>query len=239
MLMLVSPDSAESVYNSVLNAAMNGQIPLERIDQAVRDILTVKHRHGLATFPLPGAPSPDWNADVNLAYDIGYKAVSLYKNESNLVPLSGDIRKVLVVGPTDGWGLYNRLGSALTQRGITYSTLTYSGYWYGPIPETGLLQTVPARAAENDLVIVFTWDSHPNQFAFGDYFQPQLVNALLDGGYNPVVVALKSPTDILDFPRLKTYLATMGTTPGQLDAMVRILLGNDDPKGSIPLSGLP
>jgi len=239
MLMLVSPNLAESVYYSVLNAAKNGEISAERIDQAVRNILTVKYAHGLAAFPLREGPSPNWNANVNLSYEIGYKAVSLHKNSLDLVPLSKDVKKVLIVGPTDGWGLYSRLGNALAQKGITYSTLNYSGYWHGPIPETSLLQTVPARAENNDLVIVFTWDSHPNLFLFGDTFQAQLVNALLDGGHQPIVIALKSPTDYLDFQRVSTYLATMGTMPGQLDALVNILVGDDTPKGTIPLPDLP
>jgi beta-N-acetylhexosaminidase len=239
MLMLVSPNLAESVYNSVLDAVKNEEISAERIDQAVRRILTVKYEHGLAAFPLQERPLPDWNANRNLSDDIGYQAVSLYKNTLNLVPLSKDVKKVLIVGPTDGWGLYSRLGSALAQKGISYSTLNYSAYWYGPIPETSLLQTVPARAENNDLVIVFTWDSHPNLFLFGDTFQAQLVNALLDGGHQPVVIALKSPSDYLDFQRVSTYLAAMGTTPGQLDALVRVLVGDDTSKGTIPLPNLP
>ena len=58
MLLLTSPGLSESVHSSVLWAAQNGVIPLERIDQAVRNILTIKYEHGLAAFPLPaGTPA--------------------------------------------------------------------------------------------------------------------------------------------------------------------------------------
>jgi beta-N-acetylhexosaminidase len=239
MLLLVSPDLAETVYGDVLWAAQSGDIPLERINQAVRNILTVKYLHGLADAPLPAGTSPDWQADANLAFQIGYQAVSVYKDGNNLVPLPAEVQDVLVVGPADGWGLYPKLQNALDQMGINYSIMTYSGYWYGPIPETGYLQTVPASAGGYDLVIVFTWDSRPNQFIYGDTFQEQLVNSLLDRGHSLMVIALKSPTDILDFPRVRTYLATMGTTSGQLQALVDILVGESSPSGVIPLPNLP
>jgi hypothetical protein len=65
------------------------------------------------------------------------------------------------------------------------------------------------------------------------------VNAILDNGYKPIVVALKSPTDILDFPSVPTYLASMGTTPGQLDGIIDVLIGAAEPSGLIPLPSLP
>jgi len=239
MLMLVSPDLAESVYNNVLLAAQSGEIPKERIDQAVRDILTVKFNHGLSTFTQGDEVSPDWRSNTDLAFDIGYRSVSVYKDDLGLLPLQNSAKSVLVVGPADGWGLYPLLWSAFDRVGIAYNILTYSNYWKGRIPETDLVQLVPARAVNYDCVIVFTWDSHPNQFNFGDQFQPQLVNAVLESGAQTMVVALKSPTDILDFPTIGTYLATMGTTRGQLHAMVNILVGDDSAVGEIPLPDLP
>jgi beta-N-acetylhexosaminidase len=239
MLLLASPNLAEEVYWQVLSAAQSGEIPLERIDGAAHHILTVKYEQGLAAFPLPASPSPDWIADQNLATDIGYQAVSLLRDNGNQIPIPENVRKILIVAPSDGWGLYPYLRTALDQKGIQYSILSYTGYWYGPIPETYFLQTVPARASENDLTIVFTWDAHPNRFVFGDTFQIDLVNTLLDGGYQPVVIALKSPTDILEFPGVKTYLASMGTTRGQIHAIVDILVGKADPIGTIPLQNLP
>jgi beta-N-acetylhexosaminidase len=86
---------------------------------------------------------------------------------------------------------------------------------------------------------VFTWDSHPNRFRYDDQFQGLLVNALLNDGHKLIVVALKSPADILDFPGVPTYLASMGTTTGQLNGIVDILIGGAEPTGNIPLPTLP
>lgn len=239
MIMLVSPDLAESVYSSVLWAAQSGEISEERINQAVRDILTVKFNHGLSTFSKDDEVSPDWQSNTNLAFEIGYSSVSLHKDDLGLLPLQNSAKSVLVVGPVDAWGLYPLLRSEFDRLGISYNILTYSNYWKGRIPETELIPLIPERAVGYDCVIVFTWDSHPNQFKFGDQFQSQLVKAVVDSGTQTMVVALKSPTDILDFPMIGTYLATMGTTRGQLHAMVNILVGDDAAAGKIPLPDLP
>ncbi len=239
MLMIISPELAELVHGRVVRAVQNGEIPSSRIDQAVSRILKVKFEHGLVSSETRIDPSPDWNKDKELAYQIGYDSIALYKDRADLVPLPADIKNILIVGPADGWGLYPLLRNSLDQRGITYNVMTYSDYWFGPIPETNYIQTVPARALDYDLVLMFTWDSHPNRFKFGDNFQVQLVNTLIERGFRLIVIALKSPTDILDFPTVLTYLSSMGTTRGQLHGIIDILLGETQPIGKIPLPGLP
>jgi hypothetical protein len=53
-----------------------------------------------------------------------------------------------------------------------------------------------------------------------------------------VVVALTSPTDILSFPEIPAYLAMLGTTPGQQEAILQALTGQGGLEGQIPLTGL-
>ena len=75
---------------------------------------------------------------------------------------------------------------------------------------------MPAYAANFDITIVLTWQSHLNRLLLADNFQSSLVNNLLATGYPVVVVALKSPVDILDFSNAPTYLMTFGTLKGQI-----------------------
>jgi hypothetical protein len=239
MLMLISPDLAESVHSEIINAVQRGEIYTARIDQAVSRILQVKFDQGLDVIPSEVKSSPDWDQNAALAYQVGYQSVSLYKDRAELVPLPQKIQDILVVGPVDGWGLYPLLRTALDRKGIRYNIMTYSNYWFAPIPEINYLQIVPARAPDYDLVLVFTWDSHPNRFRFGDTFQEELVESLLVGGHKIVVIALKSPTDLLDFPTVPTYLSSMGTTSGQLHGIIDILMGDTQPAGQIPLPNLP
>ena len=93
-------------------------------------------------------------------------------------------------------------------------------------------------ASRYDLVVVLTWDAHLKRIERGDDWQARLVTALLEEGRPLIVAALKSPTDLLEFPQAPTFLATYGTTGGQLDALVEVLVGKMAPVGEDPLPGL-
>jgi len=238
MLLITSPEIALQARDRLFNAVQSGELPAGLVDAAVRRILAAKAAAGQNSYPLPQPAAPDWAGNANLAYQVGYQAVTLLRDEANLLPLSGD--SVLLIGPPDAWGMYPRLEAALAQRGITnIARYIYSGPWNGAVAETGYLTSMPANAAYYDFTIVLTWQSHLNRLLYGDSFQPTLVNNLLATGRPVVVVALKSPVDILDFPSAPTYLATFGTTSGQIQALADILVGNADPVGTIPLTGLP
>jgi beta-N-acetylhexosaminidase len=50
-----------------------------------------------------------------------------------------------------------------------------------------------------------------------------------------VVVALRSPYDLLMFPDQSTYVAIYGETPPSVDAMARLLCGEITPRGLLPV----
>ncbi len=238
MLLITSPEIALQARDRLFNAVQSGELPAELVDAAVRRILTAKAAAGQASYPLSQPAAPDWAGNANLAYQVGYQSVTLLRDDANLLPLSGN--SVLLIGPPDAWGMYPRLEAALAQHGLTnIARYTYSGPWNGAVPETGYLTSMPANAAYYDFTIVLTWQSHLNRLLYGDSFQPTLVNNLLATGQPVVVVALKSPVDILDFPSAPTYLMTFGTTSGQIQALADILVGNAQPTGQNPLPGLP
>ena len=237
MLLITSPEIAVQTRDRLVTAVQNGEIPLALVDASVRRILAVKSAWGQTGFPLPQPGSPAWSDNASLAYQIGYQAVSAIHDDAGLLPLPGS--RVLLIGPTDGWGMYPLIQSALSTNGYSYETYTYSGPWNGPVPETGYLTSMPAYSANFDVTVVLTWQSHLNRQLYSDTFQGSLVNNLLNTGRPVVVVALKSPVDILDFPSAATYLATFGTTSGQLQALADVLVGATDPSGINPLPNLP
>ena len=238
MLLLTSPDTAQTVYNHLLVDVQKGDLSDARINESVRRILASKASGGLKSFDFPKAPAPDWGADQDLAYQVGMNAVTVMKDDAHLAPLPTKYKQVMVIGPSDGWGLYPALKGALGPKGFSLTVYPYSNPWGGAVPELGYLTTLPQQANNFDMVLMFTWDVHVNRFLFDDNWQAMLVKRLQKTGVPLVVVALKSPTDILDFPDIPTYLATFGTTPGQIQALANVLAGTMQPVGVNPLPGL-
>ena len=238
MLLLDTPEDVLAVRTLLLDVIGQGQLDMGRIDDAVRHILALKAAQGLVDYPVEAGAAPDWAANRQLAQVIGERAVTLYKDEAGLVPIPGNVKNVLVVGPGDEWELYPMLEAGLKERGITAKFVDYPPPWDGPVQADDLLASLPDQAANYDLVLVFTWQAHLNRLDNGDTWQADLVNRLVQVGAPLVVVAIKSPTDILEFPHIGTYLVMFGSTPGQEKALLDALTGQAEPVGKNPLPGL-
>ena len=91
-----------SFYDQLVDLVKSGEVPMSRIDEAVADILRIKFRLGLFENPYPDKQlkeqfATEASSQVNL--QAAREAMTLLKNENNLLPLSKD-KKVLVTGPS-------------------------------------------------------------------------------------------------------------------------------------------
>jgi beta-glucosidase len=90
-----------SFYDLLIEAVKNGEVPMSRIDDAVKRILVLKYKLGLFDnpYPEPAAASNFGKPEYQiLALDAAHEAMTLLKNENNILPLSKN-SKVLVAGP--------------------------------------------------------------------------------------------------------------------------------------------
>ncbi|HVY74718.1 MAG TPA: glycoside hydrolase family 3 N-terminal domain-containing protein [Puia sp.] len=91
-----------SFFDLLKEAVEKKEVSMNRIDEAVRRILILKFALGLFDNPYPekGAEAnfgkPEYQS---LALDAAHEAITLLKNQNNLLPLSKD-KKILVAGPT-------------------------------------------------------------------------------------------------------------------------------------------
>ena len=91
-----------SFYDLLLEAVKKGEVPMSRIDDAVKRILLLKYKVGLFDNPYPEAAAknnfgkPSYQT---LALDAAHESMTLLKNQNNVLPLSKNA-KVLVAGPS-------------------------------------------------------------------------------------------------------------------------------------------
>jgi len=91
-----------SFYDLLLEAVKKGEVPMSRIDDAVKRILVLKYKVGLFDNPYPeeSAKSNFGKAEYQtLALDAAHEAMTLLKNQDNVLPLA-KTAKVLVAGPS-------------------------------------------------------------------------------------------------------------------------------------------
>jgi beta-glucosidase len=91
-----------SFFDLLMEAVAKKEVPMSRIDDAVRRVLKLKFKVGL----FENAYAED-NARVNfgksayqaVALDAAHEAITLVKNNNNILPLAKN-KKVLIIGPT-------------------------------------------------------------------------------------------------------------------------------------------
>lgn len=237
LLLLPEPDQMSATHKRFLLALEKEEINQQQVDAAVKRILTLKAAWNLKTFPVRQAPQPDWQANSQLAQQIGRQAVARIRDNAGLVPIPQDVKRVLVIAPQSDWSLYPMLEKAFEERDIQSKFVYYSAPWEGAIEQRDYTQSLPKEAASYDLTLFFTWQAHINGLA-KDAWQGRMGKRLSRSGQKVIIIALRSPVDILDFPKVDTYLAMYGTTEGQFQALADILVGKQKAMGQNPIPQL-
>jgi len=227
---LLMPPEFDVAYEAVLGAVESGELTEERIDTSVRRILTLKHDLGITDDPyvdpaqVPAhVGTPDHLATLQ---DITDRTTTLVRNRGQMLPLTpGSERDVLVTG----WGVSTTqtVAAKMAERGAT-TTVRETGL--NPSPATA--RQVATQAEDQDLVVVLT-----NRAGLaGQQGQVELVKRLVGSGTPVVAVAVRDAYDLNRFPQVSTYLATYSYTPAALDSLVRVLHGQLNPTGKLPVT---
>jgi beta-N-acetylhexosaminidase len=232
------PPQMDTAYGAVLAAVRNGTISEQRLDDSVYRVLLHKYQHGIFANPMVDpatAPTvmgaPDHLAKAQAITD---RTTTLVKNSAGLLPLAAGPRKVLVAG----WGVGTTQGiaNAVAARGASTQVLES-----GTTPSASQISAAVAAAQTNDLVVVSTNNAYAIDASTGQptaaaAAQTRLVRALLATGKPVVVAAMRNPYDVASFPEASTVLDTYGYTADQIESLARVLFGEVNPTGRLPVS---
>ena len=79
-----------------------------------------------------------------------------------------------------------------------------------------------------DVTLVGTIDAEQDQS------QVDLIRELIKDHHRPVVISLRTPYDLRNFPMVTTYLCAYGIRPVSMEAAARVLSGEIEPQGVLP-----
>ncbi len=233
-----------ALLEAVKTAVQNGQLPLERVDDAVRRVLSLKSRYNLFPKSKTQWQSVGSEANRKVELEVSRHAVAILRDESNLIPIATSQAITLVNTTTRA--SYDILG---VTRGIGPNQTTAAFDYFLEVAHKQFdnLQVLSAEdvlangnLTIKDGIVIAVTENYPlpgvdfDQKSQGEVIQ-KLVSVAKD---RLIVVALRDPYELsyLDAP---TYLCAFSFRPCAAQAAVDVLCGDVKPQGltSVSLPG--
>ncbi|WP_306665862.1 beta-N-acetylhexosaminidase [Paenibacillus oleatilyticus] len=228
-----SREQQEGALDALLEAVRSGRISEERIDASVRRLLALKRKRLAA-----GTESHEaalrlvgCEAHRQTARRIGEASVTLVKDEERLLPLRRIPTLVIHTSAVatsiadEAVEIPHTLGKALAAQGLDVIERII------PVsPDGEALQALLMQVKPFGQVVVGTYNA---SFFPG---QVRLIEALRSLGKRPVVVALRNPYDLREFPDVSTYAAVYESRPLALDSAAKGLTGAIPMWGRLPVT---
>jgi beta-N-acetylhexosaminidase len=215
-------------------AVREGAISPAQIQQSVERILQLKERLNNQEQTSQDGDIVGCQPHQQLSAQIYERSTTVVRDQKHLLPLhlAPEQRLLLVYTHREIWTQVEDKGypeaflvELLRQHhsNTTVSVLT-------PQTTTSEYETLYQTASEVDAILMVTIN------ALLDPQQVQVMQKLLETGRPVIGLAPYMPYDLLAFPQLGTYLVTYEYTRPAIAAAVRVLFGEIQPRGKLPVS---
>ncbi|MBI5035699.1 MAG: beta-N-acetylhexosaminidase [Chloroflexi bacterium] len=202
------------VHAMLVDHVKRGVIPQARLDEAVRRVLSAKEKFGLLTADgRPPTANIALTAAKTISREVALQAVTLVRDDAKLVPLKPDAK--LLVVETGAYGLGTLLGATTMQ--VAANT------------KKSEIDSILQIAKEGRTVIIATSDAARNPG------QVDLVATLKSVNVPTIIIATRSPYDIMYLKNVTTYIATYGNNPPMIEAVAAVLTGKVKGQGRLPV----
>jgi beta-N-acetylhexosaminidase len=238
--LLEKPADTDAMIRGLREAVKTGRISEARLNESVRKILAWKHELGLFKQKITPLDQMDkiiaGKETHALAEEIANKAVTLVRNDENLLPLDKS-KRVFVLGISNGFD------GELTSVALT-RFLRENGVRFGATllqDNSSPEQIARAREMANraDVVIAAMY-GRVRSGAKNSVGLPEsgvnILRDLLSNNKKVVGVSFGNPYILGSFPTLKTYIVAYGDMTTLQRASMRSIFGMLEPTGKLPIS---
>jgi beta-N-acetylhexosaminidase len=241
--MLLKPADPDTAFRGVLEAVKSGRVKESRVEQSVRRILAAKYDLGLVKqrmTPLDAIDRIVGSKDVGaLAREIAEHAVTLVRNDDDLVPLKNlkseaRIFNLAITNGDDRLWVGNTFAGMMTRGGRKMETVVLDDR-----SSTAEIEKALEKAKSADLVIASLYGRvRTGQARSVGLPEPgaRALNALLENKVKVIGISFGNPYLLQNFPVLRTYVVAYGDMPSLQQAVARALLGEIDITGRLPIS---
>ena len=225
----------EEVFHTLMDAVESGRISKKRLDDANRNVLTLKYKYGL--FDNGGKVDPEKAHEaslskeiINLEKDVARKAV-VVRDEKSLLPLSKDSRVLLV---EQVHFTHLTLNNVQCYPSVFWHKLRTVAPGAMSVEVTGQyendLERVMRRIDEADVIITTNYVARRSNRDMS-----ALVRELMKTG-KPVVVVTNSPFEFGSPKDLPTVVNVFSANPESLLAASEVIFGGLKAQGVLPLA---
>lgn len=236
---LIQPLDVSQAISAVVAGVTEGRYTEARLDSSVRRVLETKRRLGLAQSKLVDLNALRFlvgdSSNAQIARTVAERSITLVKDSLRQVPIAAKNARVLSI--------------TLARRADLGAGNAFNAELLGSLPNlrTEFMATedaplnfprLIAAADSADITIVGSyvgqnWDavtaSAPQAFA-------NFVQALIQRGRKPIVVAFGNPYLLQQLPWVSAYLVAWGGFPVSQVAAARALLGESAISGHLPIT---
>lgn len=207
------------IFNAFLEACRNGTIPEQRLDEAVKRILDLKTKNGLFNeqkeLHANRIPNPEGELVAKRAAAESVTLVRSWKEASEKIRKGA---KIPLVWPEE----YKTAAEILVEvcPFFTLHTLPMK-------PGKEEISLLSEKFGEEDVIFAADYDCWKN----ADWLE--LLRTL--GQERLFLLAARTPYSLLSLPEAKGFFALYSDIPATMNALGQILLGNSDPRGTLPV----
>ena len=241
--LLLKPADPDEDFLGVREAVMKCRLKDQRIDESARRVLAAKYDLGLVKQRITPLDAIDRNVagreSIDLAREVAEHAVTLVRNDGNLVPLKSlkpeaRIFNLAITNGDDRLWIANAFAEAMAGPGRKIETLVLDDR-----SSDAEVQKALAQANRADIVIASLYGRvRTGQARSVGLPEPgaKALSALITGRAPLVGISFGNPYLLQSFPELRTYLVAYGDMPSLQQAAARALLGEIDITGKLPIS---
>ncbi len=262
--MSMTPNSL-SFNESLLKLVNNGSVTEERLNESVRRILKLKFELGLFEHPYPSGESLDEigsDSHKALALKAAEESMVLLKNDDDILPISQNVKKLLVVGPSaeskrnlaGGWTLAWQ-GAAEERYPESMKTITDALREEFPNSEIISMESIGNKysktrkefnelAESSDAVIIAAGEEPYTEFVGNitnlklDEDQLDMIKAVNETGKPSVLVLVAGRPRVINEIVYDTESIIWAGLPGfeGAEAIAKVISGQVNPSGKLPFS---
>jgi beta-N-acetylhexosaminidase len=241
--LLLKPADPDAAFRGVREAVMKGRIKEQRINESAGRILAAKYDLGLVKqrfTPLDAIDrSVAGSASLELAREIAEHAITLVRNEDNLVPMrsikpEAHIFNLAITNGDDRLWIANAFVSAFERSGSKIETLVLDER-----SSDAEIQKVLEQAKRADIVIASLYGRvRTGQARSVGLPEPgaKALSALITSKVPLIGISFGNPYLLQSFPEMRTYVVAYGDMPSLQQAAAAALLGEIDVTGKLPIS---